>query len=463
MSKTPLESWIDNPGGPIRHLSLDVALVIADELPLPEDIINFALACPGFLGYWLQITEVIEQRRPHVEDPESNPTPLLPPITAGPIPYDPARAIVFQEFSKRTMMRLFSPEIQANISTILFMPNPSDRIYDIDFRRQHPEVGDPSPFPMLFERKRERFRMYYQAPEYRELLFTFKNLNRISPLCKAIHHFATDFVKKALSTFPSCAHHSPPYFAHESLLSLQIPDPTQTLTADWIQSANIRDSSPVQHLDMLHETERERLMLAFYQYEAMCVTSCKITGYWEIRRALQQLQVNNPSMVEWNEDRARQSPLWAQSACQIERVVTIYQYVRLQYLLIFYALWVEYRELLNQYTTEANNAGYNGSFGTWGIVEPPAIFEDKISLLEWIDVLCSRGLLFLFEVLRMDLDQRRDFLVRTYHPTRAKAMTSGTLEDEHYLMKGCRRAKPWLCALHEPTESRRRGTSNQKS
>jgi hypothetical protein len=433
---TPLDKWIEKPG-PIRNLSLDLALDIAEKLTSPEDIVNFALACPGFLAYWLQLTEVIEQRRPRVEDPESDPIALLPSMTAGPRLYDPARVIVFQAFSERIMKKLFSPQVQVNISTILFMPNPSNRIYDIDFRRQHPEVGDPSPFPLLFQHRRERFQKYYVALEYRELLFTFKNLNRISPLCTAIHNFATDFAKKALSSHASCAHHSPPSFAHESLRNLQIPNPTPTLAAEWAQAARCKDSSPFQHLDMLHETERERLMLAFYQYEALCVTSAKITGYWEIRRALQHdVRAPNPSMADWNDQRARQSPLFAQSACQIERVVTVYQYVRLQYLLILYALWVEYRELLDHYRREATKAGYNGGISSWGVLAPPAIFEDRPSLLEWIDVLCSRGLLFLSEVLTMNADRRRDFIVRTYHPTRAKTMTSGVLEEEQYLIMG---------------------------
>ena len=40
-----------------------------------------------------------------------------------------------------------------------------------------------------------------------------------------------------------------------------------------------RDTSPVQDLALLHEAERERIMVAFYQYEAMCATSAKVTGY----------------------------------------------------------------------------------------------------------------------------------------------------------------------------------------
>ncbi|KAI0476912.1 hypothetical protein F4859DRAFT_521508 [Xylaria cf. heliscus] len=431
MATTPLDNFaIQGQQPPINDLPLELALDICETFKSPADMISFALTCPGFLDYWIHFREIIEQRRPHDEDPESNPRAYLPPsppIHQGPILYDAKRAITFQAYSVRIMNRLFSPEIQRLILLILFMPNPSNRVYDIGYRRQHPQIGNPSPYAILFQRRLERFQRYYIDLEYRDLLFTFKNLNRISPYWTAIEDFATDFAKKALSRAPNWAHHSAPTFAEG------VPN-WYSLDPNGPRAREFRDNSPIQNLDQLHETERQRLLLAFYQYEAVCASSTKIGGYWEIRRAV-DAGINNQHTIDaWNAQRAQQSPLGQQSSCQIERVVTVYYYVRLQYLLLFHSLWLEYCDFLvgRQINSLVEQSEYSFPLGVDVVL--PDVFNDKQSLLEWIDILCSRGLLFLHEVLRMDVNQRRDFLVKTYYPTRAKV--TGQMNNRDYVMKG---------------------------
>ncbi|KAI1368422.1 hypothetical protein F5Y08DRAFT_295755 [Xylaria arbuscula] len=428
---TPLSKWqrgqvLPIQPAPIQNLPLELALEIADALEAPEDIINFALACPGFLAYWIHLTEIIQQRRLYQEDPESNPPLQLPPIQDGPLIYDPARIALFQGYSQRTVRRLFSDEIQRLIMLILFMPNPSNKIYDIEWRQEFPQVVDLEPYSLLAYRRAERFDMYYKGPEYGEMLFTFKNINRISPYSTAIHNFATDFVKKALSYDHDVAHHCFPASAHPSLVR---DDPlSQRATA-------ARDRSPIQSLDQLHETERERIMLAFYQYEAMCATSAKVTGYWEIRRACDVMVGGQRRGINgWNFDRARQSPLAGQSMCQIERVVSVYHYVRLQYLLMFDALLAEYKELLYESEWQFRFSSRGIRTRTWRDHIAP-MFGNAEAKLEWVDVMCSKGLLFLHEVLNMDIDRRRDFFVNTWYPTRA-SHSYGFLIDSDHLIKG---------------------------
>ncbi|KAI0512579.1 hypothetical protein F5B22DRAFT_614513 [Xylaria bambusicola] len=132
----------------------------------------------------------MQQRRPHLQDPESNPPFQLPTVQDGLIMYHPRRVELFQEYSEATMQRLFSPEIQRLLLHILFMPSPPEKIYVIDFHRQYPQVGQQDPFPLLFQRRTERFNRYYRDAAYGGLLFRFKNLNRISPYSKAINDFA---------------------------------------------------------------------------------------------------------------------------------------------------------------------------------------------------------------------------------------------------------------------------------
>ncbi|KAI1755537.1 hypothetical protein F4782DRAFT_488882 [Xylaria castorea] len=426
MATTPLDRFATRgKKSPIYDLPLDVGLKLLETLESPEDMINFALTCPGLLNYWIHFREIIEQRRAHDGDPESNPDMDLPQtllIEDGPILYSPEREITFQAYSRRIMNKLYSPEIQRLVLLILFMPNPSNRIYDIEFRRQHSQTGNPSPYPLLFQRRSERFRRYYIDIEYQDLLFTFKNLNRISPYWKATQDFATDFVKKALSRAPNWAHHSAPTFAAANIN-------WYSLDPNGPRARHFRDSSPIQNLDQLDATERERLILAFYQYEAVCATSTKISGYWEIRRAIDAGINNQHNFDTWNSERVRQSPLAQQPSCQIERVATVYYYVRLQYLFLFYSLWLEYTDFLSQ-TDNLVNEDRNPHLSV--SIETPDVFEDKQSLLEWIDILCSRGLLFLHEVLRMGTDQRRDFLVKTYYPTRSKFTE---LTDREHVMK----------------------------
>ncbi|KAI0976302.1 hypothetical protein F4678DRAFT_482515 [Xylaria arbuscula] len=387
----------------LQDMPIEMILEIASNLNSPQDLINFSLAYPPYMDHWIHLTEIIQHRTRYQEDP--------------------AGIRLFQSYSLVTMQRLFSPEIQRLLLLILFMPNPSNEIYDTDFRRAHPQVGDPSPYPLIFQRRAERFQMYYHNAESRDLLFTYRNFIRIAPLCDTIRAFATDFAKKSLSNNANIAHHAPPSFAHESLNMPREPDFPPTIY--------YRDQSTIQDLSRLHETERERLMLAFYQYEAMCATSAKVTGYWEIRRAVdgQAERLNG-----WNQRRIQQSPLAGQSLCQIERVRCVYTYVRLQYLIIFNQLWVEYRERLE---TIANYARENnitdGENRPWGAL-PPAIFADGDSMVEWLDILCSKGLMFLHEVLSMDKDRRRQFFCQTYYPTRVRP--TNFLVDAEYLVNG---------------------------
>ncbi|KAI0555040.1 hypothetical protein F4679DRAFT_595477 [Xylaria curta] len=408
MATTPLEKK-----PPIYNLPLDVGLRLLETLKSPGEMIRFALTCPNLLDYWIQFRESIEQRKGHEEELEPDP------IENGPELYIPERVITFQTYSRRIMNKLYSPECQKLVLLILLMPNPSDRIYNIDFRRQHPQLGNPSPYPLLSQRRFEIFHRFYTNIEYGDSLFTFKNLTRISPYWDAVHDFALDFAKKALSQAPNWAHHSAPTFS--AVYSLDPNGP---------RAREFRDSSPIQNLDQLHITERERLVLAFHHYEAVCACT-KISGYWEIRRAIDAGINNQHNFAAWNAERVRQSPLAQQCCCQIERVATVYYYVRLQYLFLFYSLWLEYTSYLaRSQTHDLLNDDWNPPFRV--PIETPAVFADKQSLLEWIDILCSKGLLFLHEVLKLSTDQRRDFLVKTYYPTRSNFVM---VTDRDYVMK----------------------------
>lgn len=57
---------------------------------------------------------------------------------------------------------------------ILFMPNPSQKIYDIERRNEFLQVVNLNPYPLLSQRRTEMLNMYYKGPEYGEMLFTFK-------------------------------------------------------------------------------------------------------------------------------------------------------------------------------------------------------------------------------------------------------------------------------------------------
>ncbi|TGJ81671.1 hypothetical protein E0Z10_g7096 [Xylaria hypoxylon] len=440
---TPLDLWLQGrkQQEPVYPLPLELTLGIADTINEPEDIVNFALANPAFISYWIHLTELVQEGRAHEQDPESNPHIHLPALNHGPIV--PERVATFQRYSERTMKRMFSPEIQRLIMLILFMPNASHKIYDIGFRRDNPQVGDQNPFPLLFQRRVERFNYYYRNSANRQLLFTFKNLNQISPYSTAIRQFATDFARKSLSIDPSWAQHSPPSF---------VPNQNLAQHFDIARAVAIRDDSKIQDLNQLHETERERLMLAFYQYEALCATSAKINGYWEIRRAV-DIVINGvlSDLGDWNARRVFNSPLAFQSTCQIERVVTVYCYVRMQWLLMFHELWSEYKIYLNQAVAEVNAAGFQaGSESFCGEIEAPAIFTNQLARLEMIDILCSRGLLFLYEVLHMNGEQRREFLVNRFYPVRT---SSRALGREEYLLNGIFDTLDGRPALNDSTYS----------
>jgi hypothetical protein len=419
----PLRAWVDRDGreGPIRHLPLELALDVVDVMTQPEDIISYALANPDVLRYWLKLGQDLLKRYPGhmaLEDLESTirADPALPDF--GLMLVDPKRGIIFENFAKNTMRRLFSVDIQLNLMLILYMPNPSHRVWDFDYRRAN-HLGDNRPYALLLQRREARFKRLYIEKQYGKLLFSWMNFNRISPLCKAVYLFATDYTKKALSEQPIFATHSAPTFAHESLLNY--PDDT------WRRGAQLRDSSPIQSLECLHEVEQERLRLAFFQYECLCVTSTKITGYWEIDDLITRQYGNYDG---WNDARTARSVLASGSLCQAERVNTVYRYIRQLYLLMFWTLWDEYTRLVREMRKEYPEGEVMRPHTS---EEMPPIFGDRPALLEWIDVLCSRGLVFLSEILKMNADQRRSFFVSTFHPTKAKRRLMPTA---HHLVRG---------------------------
>ncbi|KAI0598559.1 hypothetical protein F4775DRAFT_601149 [Biscogniauxia sp. FL1348] len=469
---SPLDRWVDS-GHPGFHAPLDVAMIVLEYLDTPESIVNYALSHRDLLDYWIQFTGATKQSKINA-DPESdprafdpNPAPASPP---NPAFGDPT---AFRQFARRIIRRIYSPLSQRCILTAITQPNPSRQIYDVDYRRANPIVGNPNPFPELIERKADRFRFFWESfdePNHADLLFTFKAFNHISPLDTACRRFALDFAKKALSAQPSLAHHSPPLFAHPSL---RLPVP------DFEEAVKVRDQSPLLDFNQLHETERERLLCSFYMYEALCATSLKVSGDWEIRhsmdsdQAARQQQAEDavlaaaqqnaistgqpapasvpPGMVppvapttldDWNAHRCMQSPLWSQSACQVERVRSIYMYVRLQWHLMFHALFVEWHEELTRCAAAYNNPAVDNAtfFGTQDHTPKgpdastvPWVFLERAALVEWIEVLCSKGLVFLHEALCMSADQRRQMLVSTFYPTR---WTQGPMSTEDYLVKG---------------------------
>ncbi|KAI1504206.1 hypothetical protein F5X99DRAFT_53959 [Biscogniauxia marginata] len=452
---------------------LDVALAIIEYLETPEDVVNYALSHRDLLDYWINYSSAIQERWAAAADPESNPLAFEPdPTPANPqssLALNSERDTTFRAFSMRIVQKLFSPTARKCLTTAIMMPNPSDRIYDIEYRRANPSIGLPSPFPDLFARKSDRFQMYWNADQHQETLFSFKNLNRISPIDTASRRMALDFSKKALSLDPSTAHHSPPSFAHPSL---RLSNPLFRF------AESVRNDSPIQDLAQLHETERERLLSSFYMYETLCATSLKITGNWEIRHGLdadrafrqqqaesqaltqaQQVAINAgqappdalppgtvppvppTSIAQWNQLRCQNSPLWNQPGCQVERVRTVYMYVKLQWHLMFHALFVEWLDSLTRYTNAYNDPAINNvtffasqdhTFSLFKTSLAPPIFQNRAALLEQIDVLCSKGLAFLHEALCMSADDRRQMLVSTFYPRR----WSAGLSTQDYLVKG---------------------------
>ncbi|CAJ2506305.1 Uu.00g004350.m01.CDS01 [Anthostomella pinea] len=426
---TPIEKYFSVPrstgctgGTGTTQLPLELILETAEKLGDPEDIVNYALTQREFLDYWI-----------HLSGPQGG-DPRLPPTVPVPAPATLAR---FQAYSENTMRRLFSPGIQRLLLTILMMPNPCNAMWDIEYRlANRTQFLRADPFPELFSRKVEKFDRYYtNAATNQNVLYSFQNLNRISPMCTAVLNFSNDFTRKALSLNPSLAHHSPPPFAHESVYI----DDVQSNIA-----VHARNMSPIRGTVDLDPVERERLLRAFYRFQALCDTSCKITGYWEIIHALDldnktrqfaedtlalmqgraANAVRPARIADYNRWRTAQSPLAGLSSCEIEGVFTIYQYLRLQWLLILAALFEEYRLGLEHHAALASDpsqtaryAGRDHTGWNYGKVIPPEIFQDGLAQLEWVDVLLSKGIVFLSETLKMDADSRRRLLCQTYCPS----------------------------------------------
>lgn len=209
-------------------------------------------------------------------------------------------------------------------------------------------------------------------------------VNEIQSFEETFREFANDFAKKALSVHPSWAHHAPPSFAHESL-NFQLPELCEALV--------IRDTSLTQDIGLLHKTERERLIVAFDQYEDLCSDAAWIYDFPDL---------------PWLRAPGQTGPYGPPSPCQFERVTAVYYYVRLQYLLMFHALWIEYKNHLNQFSQEADPAA---RVELLEISQIPLIFRNQQILLQGINRLCSMGLMFLFQVLRMDANKRREALI----------------------------------------------------
>ncbi|KAI0393600.1 hypothetical protein F5Y17DRAFT_458725 [Xylariaceae sp. FL0594] len=377
---------------PFGNLPLELALDIVDTLTDPEDVYNFAVGHRDVLRYWLKLGQDIDQRCPDhqlLQDVEAaaqaDPAALA---NLGPMLFDPERGVIFELFAQNLMNRFFSQDLQLYLMLILYMPDPAHRVWDIDYRRANPALG-----------------------ELAELQPHRPSLQGHPPVCDRL------FAKKALSDDWRAAVHSPPALGHRDLLRCWNPHETH--------AAAIRDRSTYQSLEMLNHVERERLRIAFFQYETLCATNAKITGYWEIDDLV---KTKYGDYDGWNNARAARSVLADESACQVERVNSVYRYVRLVYLVLFWNLFEEYNRLLFQlhaeYEVKAQRRKrklrrvkrhakrrdgpemFNDSRRKMKLLrlrhakhrDRPEIFNDPSGMEEWIDILCSRGLVFLYEI-----------------------------------------------------------------
>ncbi|RYP54235.1 hypothetical protein DL769_010386 [Monosporascus sp. CRB-8-3] len=246
------------------------------------------------------------------------------------------------------------------------------------------------------------------------------NINLLAPTYDVILDFMDDYMKKCLGTHPDEAHELPPAFAEASLQVRKGPTPTETNNAKFY-----RDWDTALSVSGLPETERERIISAawLFEYTAMIVSM-------------------------------------SHSACQTERLACIYNYVRGLYKQIFHSLEDEsikkFRKRVASHEAGTLGVPPDDEFEvqhTWRTLQAtkdpgcfPNIFISRVAQREYIDVLCSFGLRFLYHVLRMSQADRRKMIVRTFHPIRglqSEPLPAGELilrrvlgaESDHWEMK----------------------------
>ncbi|RYP23729.1 hypothetical protein DL767_008743 [Monosporascus sp. MG133] len=256
-----------------------------------------------------------------------------------------------------------------------------------------------------------------------------------APTYDAILAFMDDYVKKCLSTRPDEAHEIPPAFAEASLQVRKGPTPTETNNAKFY-----RDWDAATTVASLPGAERERIISAAWLFEYTAMTVRQI-GWFDYggdptdpdqyyQRGLDAARTKNQVSM-------------SHSACQTERLACIYNYVRGLYKQIFHSLEEEFIEEFKKRVAshEAGTLGvppddeYEVQY-TWRTLQAlkdpecfPKIFISRVAQREYIDVLCSFGLRFLYHVLRMSQADRRKMIVRTFHPIRGLQSEPMSVEE----------------------------------
>ncbi|RYP03292.1 hypothetical protein DL765_010554 [Monosporascus sp. GIB2] len=351
--------------------------------------------------------------------------------------------------SKDLLNRLFTPHTQHIMLCLLRYPDPympmfAEQLDKID--RGVAELGRDSPnwvydLHRLFIRTCRDCTVQEATARVHAELHSLDNINQLAPTYDAILDFMNDYVKKCLSTHPDEARkHAdellfpflsftpldelPPAFAEASLQVRNGPTPTETNNAkfyrDW-------DAAPT--VTSLLEAERERIISAAWLFEYTAMTVRQI-GWFDYG--------GNPTDPDqyyqrgWVAVHTKNQVSMSHSACQTERLACIYNYVRGLYKQIFHSLEEEFIEEFRKRVAsyEAGTLGVPPDDKdevqyTWRTLQAskdpecfPKLFISRVAQREYIDVLCSFGLRFLYHVLRMSQADRRKMIVRTFHPIR---------------------------------------------
>ncbi|RYP78292.1 hypothetical protein DL770_006891 [Monosporascus sp. CRB-9-2] len=346
--------------------------------------------------------------------------------------------------SRDLLNRLFTPHTQHIMLCLLRYPDPympkfAELLDKID--RGVAEWGHGSPDWVY-----DLYRLYMRAcrdltvrkgtDSVHVALHSLDNINQLAPTYDAILEFMDDYVKKCLSTHPEEAHELPPAFAEASLQVRKGPTPTETNNAKFY-----RDWDAPTTVASLPGAERERIISAAWLFEYTAMTVRQI-GWFDYGG-----DPTDPDQYYQrglNAARTKNQVSMSHSACQTERLACIYNYVRGLYKQIFHSLEEEFIDEFKKRVAshEAGTLGvpppddeYEVRY-TWRTLQAlkdpecfPKIFISRVAQREYIDVLCSFGLRFLYHVLRMSQADRRKMIVRTFHPIRGLQSEPMSVEE----------------------------------
>ncbi|RYO79120.1 hypothetical protein DL766_007866 [Monosporascus sp. MC13-8B] len=217
----------------------------------------------------------------------------------------------------------------------------------------------------------------------------------------------------------------------DKVLPLRMSSRQRGFSANW-------DAAPT--VTSLPEAERERIISAAWLFEYTAITVRQI-GWFDYGG-----DPTNPEQYYqrgWAAAHTKNQVSMSHSACQNERLACIYNYVRGLYKQIFHSLEEEFIEEFRKRVAshEAGTLGvppddkYEVQY-TWRTLQAskdpecfPKIFISRVAQREYIDVLCSFGLRFLYHVLRMSQADRRKMIVRTFHPIRGLQSEPMSVEE----------------------------------